>query len=66
MIIKLLILFISVILISLSITFDIIYLNLLTMGYSFIEYVNFIIRRWECLIFVLGIILLYFIIRKGK
>ena len=36
MIIKLLILFISVILISLSITFDIIYLNLLNMGYSFI------------------------------
>lgn len=66
MIIKLLILFISVILISLSITFDIIYLNLLTMGYSFIEYVNFIIRRWECLIFILGVILLYFIIRKGK
>ncbi len=66
MIIKLLILFISVILISLSITFDIIYLNLLTMGYSFIEYVNFIIRRWECLIFILGVILLYFIMRKGK
>lgn len=66
MIIKLLILFISVILISLSITFDIIYLNLLTMGYSFIEYVNFIIRRWECLIFILGVILLYFIMRKDK
>lgn len=66
MIIKLLILLISVFLISLSITFDIIYLNLLTMGYSFIDYVNFIIRRWECLIFVLGIILLYFIIRKDK
>lgn len=66
MIIKLIILFISVFLISLSITFDIIYLNLLTMGYSFIDYVNFIIRRWECLIFIFGVILLYFIMRKGR
>ncbi len=36
----------------------IIYLNLTTIGYNFLEYVNFIIRRPECLIFIIGIILI--------
>ena len=34
------------------------YLNLMDNGYKFIEYVNFIIRRIECLITLLGIIIL--------
>ena len=36
----------------------IIYLNLTTIGYNFWEYVNFIIRRPECLIAIVGIILI--------
>lgn len=32
------------------------YLNLLTIGYNFLEYVNFIIRQFECLCMVIGII----------
>ena len=32
------------------------YLNLLTIGYNFFEYVNFIIRRIECLNFIFGVI----------
>lgn len=36
------------------------YLNLLTIGYSFLEYVNFIIRRIECLYSILGIIIIIF------
>lgn len=36
----------------------IIYLNLTTIGYNFLEYVKFIIRRPECLIFIIGIILI--------
>jgi len=36
------------------------YLNLLTMGYSFFEFVNFIIRRVECLQFLFGIGLILF------
>ena len=32
------------------------YLNLMTVGYNFLEYVNFIIRRIECLNFVFGVI----------
>lgn len=66
MIIKLLLFLISIFLISISITFNIIYLNLLTMGYTFIDYVNFIIRRVECLTFIIGIILLYFIMKGDK
>jgi len=38
--------------------FSISYLNLLAIGYNFIEYVNFISRRIECLYAVLGIILI--------
>lgn len=34
------------------------YLNLLTMGYNFLEYVKFIIRRPECINALIGIILL--------
>lgn len=36
-----------------------VYLNLLTIGYNFLEYVNFIIRRFECLISILGVIIMY-------
>lgn len=38
--------------------FSISYLNLLTLGYNFMEYVNFITRRIECLYAVIGIILI--------
>lgn len=34
------------------------YLNLLTIGYNFFDYVNFIIRRVECLYAVIGIIII--------
>ena len=34
------------------------YLNLLTIGYNFLDYVNFIIRRIECLYSIIGIIII--------
>lgn len=34
------------------------YLNLLTIGYNFYEYVNFIIRRFECLLSIVGFIIM--------
>lgn len=34
------------------------YLNLLEIGYNFLEYVNFIIRRIECLYSIIGIIII--------
>lgn len=44
------------------------YLNLLTVGYNFFEYVNFIIRRIECIYTLIGIgmILLTIFIPGGK
>ena len=35
------------------------YLNLLTLGYNFLYYVNFIIRRIECLYSIIGLIIIY-------
>ena len=41
------------------------YLNLLTIGYNFIDFVNFIIRRIECLNAVFGIIIMYLSMNIG-
>ena len=43
----------------LGFVFIISYLNLLTIGYNFLEYVNFIIRRIECINALLGIIIMW-------
>lgn len=34
------------------------YLNILSIGYNFSFYVNFIIRRIECIYFVIGLIMM--------
>ena len=51
-----------------GLSYIILYLNLLTIGYNFFEYVNFIIRRIECINFLIGIILmlLSIFIKGGK
>ena len=43
-------------------TYMIMYLNLLNMGYDLSEYLSFIIRRIECLIGIIGFIIISFII----
>jgi hypothetical protein len=49
-------------------TFTILYLNLLTIGYNFSVYVNFITRRIECYYTIIGftIILLTITIKGAK
>ena len=42
----------------------ILYINLMTIGYNFCEYVNFIIKRPECWNLVLGTIILLFSLPK--
>lgn len=37
--------------------FILLYLNLLTLGYNFIFYVNFITRRFECYYLLIGLII---------
>lgn len=52
-------LFISgILLTSISLMFIIMYLNLINMGYRFFDFFYFIIKRIECLMFFLGIILI--------
>ena len=47
-------------------SFIILYLNLTTMGYNFLEYVNFIIRRVECYFsIIVFIIMILSITLKG-
>ena len=53
-------LFLGIILSSVGLMFIILYLNLLTMGYSFLEYVHFISTRIECLLLIFGLLLLFF------
>lgn len=39
-------------------TYIILYLNLMSIGYNFLEYVNFIFSRVECYFVVVGLIIL--------
>lgn len=52
----------------LGLSFQILYLNLLTIGYNFSYYVNFITRRIECYYAPIGfiIVLLTLVIKKEK
>ena len=65
MFLKIIIFFIGIILTILGITSIILYLNLIPMGYTFLEYVNFIIRRFECISLIIGLIIIFLIIFKG-
>lgn len=49
----------GVFLTSYGLTFIIVYLNLLNMGYTLFGYIKYILTHFECLIIILGIILLY-------
>lgn len=57
--IKPLLLLIGIIFCSISTFFAIIYLNLLTIEYSFWQYVKFINMRLECLLFYIGLVLIF-------
>ena len=46
-------------------TFMILYLNLITIGYSFKEYVNFIIRRTEIYYLFIGLIIIFLTLTLG-
>ena len=51
-----------------GLTYIIIYLNLFAIGYNFFYYVKFIIRRLECLNFLIGVCLMLgsIFIKGGK
>ena len=66
MIKKILLCLTGIFLTSYSLMFIIVYLNLLNMGYSFIEYLKYIFTHIECLLIFLGILLIYISQRKDK
>ena len=66
MLFKFLTLIIGILLTGFSLTFIIIYINLLSIGYTFINYVNYISRRWGCLLIIPGVLLIIYALRKGK
>lgn len=45
-------------LMTIGLTYIILYLNLLSIEYNFLEYVNFIIRRVECYFSIIGFIIM--------
>ena len=64
---KLLIAVLGILFVSIGLFFCILYLNLFSFGYTFLDYVYFIIRRIECHILWIGIVLLFFVLhRKGE
>jgi hypothetical protein len=57
-------LIIGVIISSIGLMFIILYTNLITLGYSFLDFVKFIITRVECLLFLIGIIIILFSMKE--
>jgi hypothetical protein len=66
MINKIFLLLLGIILISYSLFFIIVYLNIMNMGYSFFGYLLFICKRIECLLIIPGILLIIYILRKDR
>ena len=52
-------LLIGIILSSIGFTYIISYLNLLSIGYNFLEYVHFTIRKIECLLCPIGLLIIF-------
>lgn len=44
----------------------ILYLNYLSIGYSFLEYLKIIFTKGECLLGFLGLIIIYFVVCKER
>lgn len=49
-----------------GLSFIIIYLNLLVMGYSFLDYVKYIFCKMECIVFFVGYFIIVIFLLKGK
>lgn len=57
---------IGIFLASIGFMFVLLYTNLLTLGYNFWDFVQFISTRVECLLFVFGWILIFISIERRK
>ena len=64
MIKKIVLCIIGILLCSYSIMFDVVYLNLLRMGYSFIDYIKYIFTSFECLLIIPGLVFIFISLKK--
>lgn len=58
--------FLGIIISSIGLMFIFLYTNLLTLGYSFFGFVKFISTRIECLLFLIGILIIYLTMKGWK
>ncbi len=63
---KIFLFLLGILLMSIGLFFIILYLNLFTLGYSFFDFVKFIIRRIEVWNFFLGLLLVLLSIGKER
>jgi len=61
---RIIIYILSIIFMSIGITFIAIYFNLFTFGYTILEYLEFILTNYYCLLFIVGFILLNILLIK--
>lgn len=57
---------IGILLISYALNFFIIYLNLITLGFNFFDYLLYLITHFETLLFIPGIMLILFALKDLK
>ncbi len=52
---------------TIGLSFIIVYINLLTFGFSFIEYFKYICTRYECYLFLIGLVIsIITLLRRNK
>ena len=61
---NIILLIIGILMSSIGLMFIYLYINLLTIGYSFWNFVKFIITRFECLLFLFGIVVIFLSIER--
>ena len=63
---RLFLLLLGIIISSIGLTFIILYLNLISIGYSLIDYLKYILTNFYSLLFIVGIIIIYIAIKIIK
>ena len=54
----------SIFFMTIGLTFIIIYTNLFSFGYTFFEYLEFVLSKIECILFFIGFIMLIYIFKS--
>lgn len=66
MLYKFILLLIGIFLCSYSIMFIIVYANIIYMDYTFVEYLLYLVKHFECYLWILGIILIMVVLKEIK